>query len=897
MKVIVNSFLLFFLFSGQVFGDGFSNQHLNLYNYVAALPVDSAPALYYSEVSDHFKNTTFHLKLTNVGLASFVTSTSDVTIFTDASNPTYGIGLKFNETYEGGLEDDVFEGNTIGPGEAELRNLMSDAQKSLPTMNVMGGVAFIDLYIAPDLSDYGDLYTINNSQFSSNSIRSAGNTFGGAIAAISDTTSAGRNLTLEITNSYFKNNTILNASNGVGVTKDNGEENYAAGGALFNLFSIINVGGGGFSENSVTTMNTAEGAPYARGGAIANYGGNITLTGVKFENNCARSEKANNESDESKKVAGGAIYNVNYKGKPATLTINGGNFSGNYTEAGGKKEPNDIYNEKSTINLKGNVVFDGGIDGNSTSATDTGNYEADPYNRVVIHDGTTTLKGDAAIKNNVVNMENGTLKLIGSDGKGDGYFQNALLTIQGNVIFSLENGGNNSATFDKVNGVSGNPIKLDIDIEENMEYDITNGGPGKILPDSIKGSFSNAEFKINGLKLDADYWFRAERTVLNLDDVVTDNNGAAVGSLFPDGWWNDEIAPNGVLETSIYKYGVEVDTANRRVTFIRPNISRPDSYPGYLYNETVSMRSLADVDHYIIRNILSDTNFKFNLKNENAVANRRRSNRRSNRRRSRVKPQEESRPSVWFDMLGLKDTVKYDNFHSVDDNSMTAILGVNSKTQRLANGAEGYGNLYLGYLYSEQKYDTNKIESNGVYIGGSGFMSYNSLFGGVTANIGFMSNEAKNKWGKDSYDNYWLSLGTKIGYDYRIRNTGYSLEPALYLSYVFVSGDVYTSKSGEKINQNDLHSFQIAPSLRLSKAFKDNLLLSLRARYVFEMVNDLDVEVRNVSLPELDSDPFVEYGISVDKKFRNSFSIGAELNRRDGGRDGWNGGLNAKFFF
>ena len=117
------------------------------------------------------------------------------------------------------------------------------------------------------------------------------------------------------------------------------------------------------------------------------------------------------------------------------------------------------------------------------------------------------------------------------------------------------------------------------------------------------------------------------------------------------------------------------------------------------------------------------------------------------------------------------------------------------------------------------------------------------------------------------------------------------------MSYIFVNAENYSSKSGVRIKQNNLNSFQIAPSLKLSKAFKNNLLLSVKAKYVFELMNDLDVRANNILLPELTNDPFIEYGISLDKRIKDRFALNIELNRRDGGRHGWIGGLNARLFF
>ena len=120
------------------------------------------------------------------------------------------------------------------------------------------------------------------------------------------------------------------------------------------------------------------------------------------------------------------------------------------------------------------------------------------------------------------------------------------------------------------------------------------------------------------------------------------------------------------------------------------------------------------------------------------------------------------------------------------------------------------------------------------------------------------------------------------------------------ISYIFVSSDKYTSDGNAKLDQSNLNSFQIAPGLKMSANLQDGFGISVKGRYVFEFSNDLDASVFGVnrySLPELDSKSFAEYGLSMSKTARDYYQFELELNRRDGDRTGWIGGVNAKFFF
>ncbi len=853
----ISSLLLFFLFSVSAFAT--TNVDNNNFDN------NSASGLVYNSKDGVFETFKTHVY---IGIASLVDdSTGNFYILENENNLLY-------KTLN------VFDGYSFNKNNLTISGSAA-----------AGGVMFIDTKIGKDIK-------ILNSNFSGNSLQadaSAG--VGGAIASFIDSA-----YSLSISNTSFNDNSIKH----IGVSKidvnPDFEDGYiAAGGAIFTT-SNVNVDNSTFSNNSVS----ADGY-MARGGAIANYGGTVTVEDSSFYNNRVTSVK--NEA------IGGAISNTqkNDDGVGGTLTIVAKNkdvvFSGNTMNG----TPNDIYNKGgSRLELRAeagkSITFYGGIDGDGASNIININD----------YDTTGTIVLNSAIKNNTVNVHDGTLQF--GNYAGD-YFENAPLNVEGDVNFSLLNGvirNVNLGDFSINHG--GVSLLLDVNLD-NLTVDSI----------SANTSLAGNKFTISGFNVLADTML--DRVTINLDDIFSGATASdALASAYASGF------PT-TADSAIYTYDVELDDTKYTVDFVR----RGDYVSGfspYLYNQTISMRQIANVQHYITQNILNKDNFMFDVdfkklilsdrikyrskviaikdKNTSKVINKRifnlvRVDSREDalrlasgedvygvlaiRQDLSITAKNQRRPNVWINAMGLKDTAKYDDFSSVKNDFFTILLGVNTKTKEFGNGVKAYGNVYLGYLRGNQKYNDNKIENDGGYVGASGFIERNNIFMVLTANIGFLSNDAKNKYGKDDYDNYWIALGTKFGYNYNIGNSGYSLEPSVYLSYVFVNADSYNSRSGVRINQENLNSFQVAPSLKLSKIFKKDLSLSIKAKYVVELVNDLDVKTSNILLPELTDDPFIEYGISLDKKIKDIFSLNVELNRRDGGRHGWIGGVNAKFFF
>ena len=76
----------------------------------------------------------------------------------------------------------------------------------------------------------------------------------------------------------------------------------------------------------------------------------------------------------------------------------------------------------------------------------------------------------------------------------------------------------------------------------------------------------------------------------------------------------------------------------------------------------------------------------------------------------------------------------------------------------------------------------------------------------------------------------------------------------------------------------------------INESKKDPIGTSIRAAHgQFDFVN-------NEKYTELFSDDYAEYGIGIEKSI-DRFNIALHLNRHDGGRTGWNGGVNIKYIF
>lgn len=323
----------------------------------------------------------------------------------------------------------------------------------------------------------------------------------------------------------------------------------------------------------------------------------------------------------------------------------------------------------------------------------------------------------------------------------------------------------------------------------------------------------------------------------------------------------------------IYSYDVAYDNTSGDFTFTRGSGSSTDDYNPAVYASSVAGYTI-DFLQYNIAN----TAFSAMTSNKDTV-----------------KGNMPKTDNIWVSVIGFDDNVDFNHFQTVDSKMMSVIGGVNSDKTSTKFGDAVYG-VYAGYMNGEQKYDGNKIDQNGGYIGLSAKVQNQNTFVQAVVNGGFIKNEDKHSFGNDKFDSYWTGVALKGGYDYKL-NESTTVQPNIYVGYTFVNNEDYTSKSGARIKNDNLHLWEIAPGVKVSKDFANGWNGFAQAKYAFVMDNGGDVNVDNLTLPNISAKNYVEYGVGVEKALSDSWNLSTFINRRNGGREGWNGNINFKYNF
>lgn len=725
-----------------------------------------------------------------------------------------------------------FIGNTSYSGGA-IRNNMTIGQISASFINNVSESGGGAIY------NSGNLSKISNSEFKSNRGKK-----GGAIFL------ASRAEQLEVENTNFVGNNaedggaISNISNyGVSVKSSRFENNSAKyGGAISDWVSGSEMS----VANSAFIANKG-----ALGGAIAVWetaANKILISGSEFERNESQMGGAifnrgdgmvvENSSFKGNTVssAGGAIYSEG----DLTVRADGGVsvFSGNVAAG----ESNAVYMDKGkTLSLEtlngGNIVSDDGFTGSE-----------DGWRLLLSGDGSGEITLNGEIKNaeivsglsdapvSVTNIASGNLIGNGSNS----------LEINSGLVNILSLGLERL----QLKNLALNGGKLDI---YNVNVDLENVKMGEMSAEEVSGDLALVEVKSLDVLSDGE----AETTHV----MFADNNILA-------GQVASQIAESA---GPVYNYDVEYLPENGEFTFTRRE--RKDKFnPEVLESGMAVVASIGVLNDEIYSRVLADAD-----------------------RTAFRKGAAEAGGGAWVKPFASSDDLEFKNYHGADARFNGVIAGADSRVKTYDNGVAAVYSAYGAYADGEAEFAAGKIEQNVWYLGAGANFYKGSAFWGITANAGYARKKA-NDFDKNGKFDAWLGgIGAKFGYNCVLGN-GWTVQPNFYATYTYADAEDYTTGKNAEVAFDGLSMYELAPGLKIEKAFNDELQVYAKGRYVYTGTGLQHVTANGVHLPDMEIEPYAEYGLGFESS-NGDASLFAEVMRRDGGRTGWNGLAGLKINF
>ena len=254
-----------------------------------------------------------------------------------------------------------------------------------------------------------------------------------------------------------------------------------------------------------------------------------------------------------------------------------------------------------------------------------------------------------------------------------------------------------------------------------------------------------------------------------------------------------------------------------------------------------------------------------------------------------------SQTPVWINWQHAQDHAHFDGFNGLDSNYDLISLGFADEEYVGDDYVSKFGG-FGGLAFAREKdASVMKLSETGEYVGLYYGYHKNGLNIQTAADMGALFNDVESAYGMDKFTNLWLGVAANASYNIVLDEESI-LQPGLYAGYTWIYSYGYDNASGNKISADNFNMFEISPSLRAITHIAGGWYGAMSARYVFNFEDGGNENINGVSLSDLDLDDYAEYGLSLERTVER-LSIIANINRRDGGRTGWNGGINLKYIF
>ena len=542
----------------------------------------------------------------------------------------------------------------------------------------------------------------------------------------------------------------------------------------------------------------------------------------------------------------------------AFITGNGSAFTGEMSIEEGKLKFEKLLNTDALSS--GNVSINNGAELEMKIENDYSHAGTISGNGKLTKSGAAiyTITGDNTSFTGEFVLAEGTVNLA----KDSKFFNAQSFTMYGNTTFSTLNNSIEAVNLGNLN-ISSGVANLAIDV------DLQNRTSDFITANSVSGTGS---LNINNIKLLSDS-FAGSVSVQAVDSAISDkvtldrSQQVVMGPIYQ--YLASYDAQNGVLNfaggpaDSRFNPGILAAPVAAQVGGY---LTQLNSYDDAFANmDMLMLMPRAEREAYRLRN-------KYAAADSNLVYN------------PTMIP--EAKKGAWFRPFTNIERVNLGNGLKVNNVAYGSLIGVDSDLIPLKRGFEGVFTAYAAYNGSNQDYRGISINQNGGLLGGTAVFYRGNFFTGLTINAGASVGDASTFFGKDTFTMITAGVASKTGYNWELLNGKFVIQPSWLMSYSFVDTLDFRTKSGIKITSDALNAVQLAPGIKFIGNLKDGWQPYASITMVWNIMNDSSFNANDVSLPELAVEPYVQYGVGVQKRWGERFTGYLQTMFRNGGRNG-----------
>ena len=240
----------------------------------------------------------------------------------------------------------------------------------------------------------------------------------------------------------------------------------------------------------------------------------------------------------------------------------------------------------------------------------------------------------------------------------------------------------------------------------------------------------------------------------------------------------------------------------------------------------------------------------------------------------------------WYQPYTTFENIHLSNGPRVDLQSYGTLVGGDSAYRELKNGWGTVTTPYIGYNGSSQHYSGISTYTNGGILGITQSFYKNNFFTALTINAGANVGESNTMYGHETFTTLMAGVASKTGYNFEFNEGRFIIQPNYMMSYSFINMFDYTNAAGVKIESDPLHTIQLHPAVKFIGNLPNGWQPYASVGMVWNLLNDTKVTANSVALPQMSIKPYVEYGVGVQKSYKDRFTGFVQVMLRNGGRNG-----------
>lgn len=246
----------------------------------------------------------------------------------------------------------------------------------------------------------------------------------------------------------------------------------------------------------------------------------------------------------------------------------------------------------------------------------------------------------------------------------------------------------------------------------------------------------------------------------------------------------------------------------------------------------------------------------------------------------------EKTESLWLRPYVSFETIELENKNKVKNNGYGTYIGYDTKIINLSNDWDSVLTFHIGYTGSKQKYKKRKIYQEGGQLGISGVFFRDKFFIGIGATVGATGSEISTPIERENFSMLNSTAALKVGYNFEFLDEKIVLQSSFLGAYLFVNTFDYVNSYNVRIKSEPVHSIQLVPGMKVTCNLRDGWQPYFGVQAIWNIMNESNFSPNDVSVGDISVDPYIQYGIGVQKSAGEKYSTFVQSTFRNGGRNG-----------